>query len=704
MRIKVTIAAAALAGAIVLGTGALAYPTIFDTGVTINEPGVSEGYFIIPEGPIVYMLDADGTQLHSWTPLSGWTYVTRPLDNGHLLVKTTVTEGVYGIVELDWNSNVVWAFTQPPAGFPAETEFHHDWIRLDNGNTMILARYQGLYPQVSDRIIMNDFIIEVNPAGEIVWEWYTADHFDEFGFTQERIDMIYAEGGDWSHMNSVSVIPDNTFHSDPRFMPGNLIVSYRYQGIAVIDRATGEIVWFKEDDTIGQHDATMIPGDYPGGGNILTFDNGWSAKWVRDYNRFHSRILEIDPVTKEIAWEYDAQSSNLPQWTFFSPSASGVQRLPGGNTLICETTSGRVFEITPTGELVWEFIHPFRNPNDFNANNLYRAYKVPLDWASSYFQPDLTVSIAEDVDPVPGGEVLTYAIQVDNAGTDPAVNVQLSESTPTGTSFHSLLAPPEWSCTTPAVGSTGAISCTAPDMSAGATALFSLGVRVDPCAMDGMLISSFVSVSSDGTEATPSNNSAGVGTTVSETFCDDSNLCTTDACFADACGFQPLLCDPPPEPCREPGVCDPGTGLCSYDVSSDGTGCDDADPTTCDDFCTGGVCAGTFVPAPGEIDDDSVRVSHAAGTTTISWTDTPGDWFNVYAGTITPGSLFSYNHACLNPEGPLNKANTADPGVPTAGDAAYYVVTRVEQCRDSACGRSSAGVPRPLPFPCSTTK
>jgi hypothetical protein len=36
------------------------------------------------------------------------------------------------------------------------------------------------------------------------------------------------------------------------------------------------------------------------------------------------------------------------------------QRLPNGNTLITEETGGRIFEVTPDREIVWEFVNPVR--------------------------------------------------------------------------------------------------------------------------------------------------------------------------------------------------------------------------------------------------------------------------------------------------------------------------------------------------------
>ena len=43
---------------------------------------------------------------------------------------------------------------------------------------------------------------------------------------------------------------------------------------------------------------------------------------------------------------------------FFSPYMGSVQRLWNGNTLICESAFGRLFEVTPDGDVVWEFVIP----------------------------------------------------------------------------------------------------------------------------------------------------------------------------------------------------------------------------------------------------------------------------------------------------------------------------------------------------------
>jgi hypothetical protein len=92
----------------------------------------------------------------------------------------------------------------------------------------------------------------------------------------------------------------------------------------------------------------MIPKGLPGAGNILIFDNG-SPPLRSLAHHARSYILEVDPVDKKVVWKYE----NGMQ--FCSPFQSSVERLPNGNTLICEAEGSRLFEITREGEIVWEY-------------------------------------------------------------------------------------------------------------------------------------------------------------------------------------------------------------------------------------------------------------------------------------------------------------------------------------------------------------
>jgi outer membrane protein assembly factor BamB len=66
-------------------------------------------------------------------------------------------------------------------------------------------------------------------------------------------------------------------------------------------------------------------------------------------------IVELDPVTKEIVWKYETEGyANIK---FFSKTMGSQKRLPNGNTFIAEDNTGRLFQVKPDGEIVWEYVN-----------------------------------------------------------------------------------------------------------------------------------------------------------------------------------------------------------------------------------------------------------------------------------------------------------------------------------------------------------
>ena len=121
----------------------------------------------------------------------------------------------------------------------------------------------------------------------------------------------------------------------------------------------------------GQHDCQILDN-----GNILFFANGLYAPGQLS----SSKIIEMDPKTGEEVWSYEGS----PPWSFYSPHISGCQRLWSGNTLICEGIWGRIFEVTPGGDIVWEYISPYHGPvrgqrSEFKGNWVFRAYRYAPD-------------------------------------------------------------------------------------------------------------------------------------------------------------------------------------------------------------------------------------------------------------------------------------------------------------------------------------
>ncbi|MHB8621141.1 MAG: aryl sulfotransferase, partial [Chloroflexota bacterium] len=90
-----------------------------------------------------------------------------------------------------------------------------------------------------------------------------------------------------------------------------------------------------------------------------------------------SRALEIDPRSGEIVWQF----TGSPQASFLSANVGGAQRLPNGNTLVCEGSCGRLFEVAAEGGVVWEFVNPeaFPHGEEAASSAIFRAHRYPLD-------------------------------------------------------------------------------------------------------------------------------------------------------------------------------------------------------------------------------------------------------------------------------------------------------------------------------------
>jgi len=376
---KATIGSLALiAVLLVTGINAQAFPTVYPTGRTIYDPqNAYNGYTLYftrgdPQHRVL-LIDMQGDIVHSWNRPGYTLGYAEPLLNGNVLIKAYKQGVGSGLVELDWESNVVWEFFDENHSF-----IHHDFERLENGNTLILCKQHIDVPEISSETLEDDYIIEVNPQGIIVWEWHTYEHFDEFGFTAEAKQLIADAGGDWAHANSINCLPGSISRKEL------ILVSQRKTNtIFVLSKDTGEIVWQigpNDNQTLGQHNAQMIPEDLPGANNILVFDNGGIVGYPMEA-RLYSRVVEINPWSKKTVWKYQANNSGLSNLTFFSSIVSGAQRLPNGNTLIVEGENGRFFEVTRDFEIVWEYVSPFFFwLNNVYINKVYRAHRVGLDW------------------------------------------------------------------------------------------------------------------------------------------------------------------------------------------------------------------------------------------------------------------------------------------------------------------------------------
>jgi len=363
--------------------------SVFPTGVTVHDPAKTwDGLTLEISDLEAYHTTApqdvraramDGTIVNQWfSPIPGWNIgeIAKPLKDGHLLVFLYDLNklGDRVLVEMDWDGNLLWTY-DPNAG---DLDLHHDFDRLPNGRTWSVAKRKRTVPSITPGQIFDDTIAIVNKSGVKIDEWSSADHFDQLGLspTAKHLILNLPPGlHDIFHMNSVQSIPPNDL-LDPRFRRGNALVSMRsLNRVFVINMGSGNVVWTLSVPTIGQHHARMIPKGLPGAGNILVFDNGGMAGYPQQC-RLYSRVIEVDPISQTIVWEYHTQvgpSNSTIQHSFFSPRVSSAQRLDNGNTLITEGDLGRIFEVQVDGTIVWEFVKS-------GNTKAYRGYRVDYAW------------------------------------------------------------------------------------------------------------------------------------------------------------------------------------------------------------------------------------------------------------------------------------------------------------------------------------
>ena len=321
-------------------------------------------------GKDAYLIDMEGNVVHRWHLEEGIPYACL-LDNGNLLCRIgrpkdaggveTLGASSAGVLELDWDSNIVWAYRDPM--------LHHDFERLPNGNTLLLlweplphdlaAAVQGGQEVDFAPGMLGDVVREVTPDGATVSEWRLWDDLN----VDEDVICPLDPRREWTHANCVNVTSD-----------GDLLVSYRLTStVGIVDRESGKYKWkWGPGEVYHQHHPTWLDS-----GRVLIFDNGGHRP-----GSSYSRVVEVDPATNEIHWEYEGS----PRFSFYSYYISGAERLPNGNTLICEGAAGRFFEVTPRGEVVWEYINPFSvygsrtgGEEPENSNATFRCHRYGPD-------------------------------------------------------------------------------------------------------------------------------------------------------------------------------------------------------------------------------------------------------------------------------------------------------------------------------------
>ncbi len=317
-------------------------------------------YVIIEE----FLFDKNGDIINYWSKKRMITL----LPNGDIIASSAKKIGRY-----DWDDNIIWE---------KNITVHHDTELTGHGTVLTVTKEVQIY---QNRSVEFDVILELDlETGKEVYNYSTWEHFKEIKKYYEPIELdldsshyikplegVYHENypGDYDyfHLNSVSVIGENKNNKDFRFKKGNWLINFREIDLTLIlDEESKEIVWsYGPGEVQKQHNPLMLKN-----GDIIIYDNGEKGK------RNNTRIIEIDPITKEIVWEYDGD--------FFAEIVGTAQRLENGNTMITHGTAANVFEITSEGEKVWEFWTPNQHEKKPEPSSyVYRAESYPKEYVDS---------------------------------------------------------------------------------------------------------------------------------------------------------------------------------------------------------------------------------------------------------------------------------------------------------------------------------
>lgn len=316
----------------------------------LAEDGLN--FFSSGHAPAAILMDMDGKIVKTWTVDVPKAFPGLALDDQKEHDREKVLRRAHlfpdggivamfeeiGLVRLDSQSHVLWTW---------RAKTHHDLFVADDGEIWTIFHEKRVVPELHrDDPVWDDSIAEISPDGKLVRRVSLIECFARSRYVPLLLN-IDPNDDDVFHTNSVFVLDGSLADRWSAFRRGNVLVSIkRLNTVAVIDVASGQVVWALNGQWYGQHSARLSAKAH-----LLLFDNLGSMRRA-------SRVLEIDPFTQELLWSYGAREGQ----SLISEIIGFVERLPGGNTLIAETNYGRVLEVAPDSRIAWEFVNPFRIP------------------------------------------------------------------------------------------------------------------------------------------------------------------------------------------------------------------------------------------------------------------------------------------------------------------------------------------------------
>lgn len=321
--------------------------------VTFERGAVSDGLTLYTwsEGHVAILIDMEGNVVHRWSyPGCKCWARAHVFENGDLLV---ITIAYPHLIKINSESELIWEFNRAA---------HHDFDVQPDGTIALLVQETTSRAHIRDgESFLSDAILLLTPDGTVTRRVPVLEGFERSRqYSGWLEDHPLPEDRDPLHTNSVEI-----FHRDGHMFA--LLSIRNIDTVAILDMDVGEIVWATTGPWHKQHEAQFV------GDRLLLFDNLGPDD--------QSRVLELEMDDLEIVWSFTEPG-------FFTKRAGAQQRLPNGNTLITESDSGRLIEVTREGRIVWEFINPTSAYVDGRevVLGIARAERIPSDfpvgWAS----------------------------------------------------------------------------------------------------------------------------------------------------------------------------------------------------------------------------------------------------------------------------------------------------------------------------------